>query len=472
MVGRHDGAGVRSLGAPARGRLVGESETRPPEPPTVRGAVVAGLVCLLPLFAQTFQYVVDVPPLYVLSKAWPILMAPLALLGATRVATPFKPLVLATIVWTWGVAPATSVIELGNSYVGAASTALKVLSLSFGFALPAVLMILKPTQEEVRRVILGLGIATFVIMTLLFLLAPASLYEQGILETKLFLRDENRGKRIYAPMFFGMMAIFFLNRSFWLRPRLWKAVGIAAAFLVLLLVYKQRTAIAAAMLCVLIGTVLSLPRGRLTAAALLIAIGAWPMLILIQSITADLQSGFGSSFSVRQMELIAALAFLNDEPLRWLTGVGSMTRAGDVSFADVVDADVFFLADLGWIGVVFEYGAIGAGLLLLLHLAVIWVCARAASARDPLPRALLDYSLYILASSAVYSVVFAPGELMTCLGLAWWFQRSKAGAVEPPQGKVLWTLARRTPLEGAGSRGVVLGRASIAPRREAPPGRA
>jgi hypothetical protein len=460
---------VTGLGAPARGRLVGEAETRSPETPTARGAVIAGLVCLLPMFAQSFQYVIDVPPLYILSKAWPVLVAPLALLGATRVSTPFKPLVLVTIVWTWAVAPATSVIQLGNSYVGAASTALKVLSLSFAFSLPAVLMILKPTQDEVRRVVLGLGIATFVIMTLLFLFAPASLYEQGILETKLFLRDDNRGKRVYAPMFFGMMAIFFLNRSFWLRPRIWKAASVAVAFLLLLLVYKQRTAIAAAMLCVLIGAVLSLPRGRLTVAALLVAVGAWPMLILVQSITADLQSGFGGSFSVRQMELIAALAFLNDEPLRWLTGVGSMTRAGDVSFADVVDADVFFLADLGWIGVVFEYGAIGAGLLLLLHLAVIWVCARVAAAKDPLPRALLDYSIYILASSAVYSVVFAPGELMTCLGLAWWFQRSKVDAPGAPSGQVLWRLTRRPGAETAG-RGVVLGRGPSAPRRAGSPG--
>jgi hypothetical protein len=463
---------VTGLGAPARGRLVGESaEARVADVSTVRGGIIAALVCLLPMFAQTFQYVVDAPPLYVLSKAWPILTAPLALLAVTRIATPFKPLVLATIAWTWGLAPAISIIELGNSYVGAASTTLKVLSLSFAFSLPAVLAIVKPTREELRRAVMGLSVATFVIMTLLFVLAPDSFYDQGILETKLFLKDEGRGKRIYAPMFFGMMSIFFLNRSFWLRPRVWKAAAGAVAFLLLILIYKQRTAIAAALLCVLIGAVLSLPRGRLTVAALLIAVGAWPMLILVQSISSDLHSGFGSSFSVRQMELIAALAFLNDEPLRWLTGVGSMTRAGDVSFADVVDADVFFLADLGWIGVVFEYGAIGAGLLMLLHLAVIWTCARvAAASRDPLPRALLDYSIFILASSAVYSVVFAPGELMTCLGLAWWFKRSRSDEDAAPPGKVLWDLARRSGTQASGSRGVMLGRRPSVRRPARSPG--
>lgn len=445
-------------GAPARGRLLGDADGgRFDATAGLRGGALALLACLLPLFAQTFQYVVDVPPLYALSKAWPLLTLPLAVLGAVRVAIPFKPLILVVLAWTLGVAPALSVIELGNSYVGAAATTLKVWSLTFALSLPVVLTLMRPSAEELRRVVIGLGVATFVLMTLLFLLAPDSAYSQGILETKLFIRDDQRGKRIYAPMFFGMMLLFILNRSFWLKPRIWKAAGILVGLLLLVFIYKQRTAIAAALVCLLLGVLFSLPRGRLTLAALLVAVSAWPAVILANSVAADLQAGFGGSFSVRQIELAAAVNFLNSEPGRWITGVGTVTRAGGASLAQVVDADVLFLADLGWLGVIFEYGVIGAVLLLLTHLAVIYVCARGAKQSDPLARALLDYSIFILVSSAVYSVVFAPGELMTCLGLSWWLQKLAADRAEATPGRVLWEVARR-PAPVDPSRGVMLGR--------------
>jgi hypothetical protein len=38
-------------------------------------------------------------------------------------------------------------------------------------------------------------------------------------------------------------------------------------------------------------------------------------------------------------------------------------------------------------------------------------------------RALLDYVIYILLTSTVYSVVFAPGELATCIALALYLSR-------------------------------------------------
>jgi hypothetical protein len=455
---------MTALAATSRGRLIGdEAAAAPLEAPTVRGGVIAALACALPMFAQCFQYVVDTPPLYLLSKLWPFLTLPLALLGAMRLATPYKPLILMVLAWTLGVAPAISIVELGNTFVGAGATTLKVWSLTFAFSLPVALVLLRPTEEELRRTLIGLGIATFAIMTLLYLFAPESAYDQGLLETKLFLKDAERGKRIYAPMFFGMMLVFLLNRSFWLRPKLWKAAGLVACFLLLVLVYKQRTAIAAAGVVILLGMILSLPRGRFTLTALLVAVGVWPTLILIQSIATDLHAGFGASLSIRQLELAAAVNFLNDEPIRWLFGVGSINRVGATTLADIVQTDVLYLADLGWLGVIFEYGAIGALLLLLTHLAVIHVCLKGAAHRDPLARALLDYSVFILLSSAVYSVVFAPGELMACLGLAWWLQRrasERAEAAAP--GQVLWSLARGpagAPAArlGATPRGAVLG---------------
>ena len=38
-----------------------------------------------------------------------------------------------------------------------------------------------------------------------------------------FLSDAERGRRINAPMMFGILALFLINRSFWRRPAIWKA---------------------------------------------------------------------------------------------------------------------------------------------------------------------------------------------------------------------------------------------------------
>lgn len=386
----------------------------------------------LPLFAQSFQYVVDLLPLYALSKIWPIVTLPLAVLGAARLPVPGKALLLVTYAWLYGVSPAISIVELGNTPLGALSTTIKVWPLLNVFGLAAFLVWMKPTPDTLRRAVIGLGLFTFITMVVLWMVVPFSAYQQGILETKLFLWDVERGKRIYAPMFFGMLTIFTLNRSMWLRPKPWKLLLMAACFLVLLTLYKQRTAIAAAGLTVLIGAILSLPKRRILVFVLLGAVGVMILPIMLQYVTDhELGASLGGSLSTRQTQLATAVSFLSDEPWRWIVGVGSITRATEMSLGDVVGSDYFFLADLGWLGVAFEYGLLGAGLLVLAHLLGIILAAPLASRPEPLGRALLDYVIYILLTSAVYSPVFAPGELAACMGLAYYLQRAPSKANTP-----------------------------------------
>ena len=272
---------------------------------------------------------------------------------------------------------------------------------------------------------MGLGAATFVVMALLWVVVPVSAYDDGVNQTKLFLSDAERGYRIYMPMFFGLLLIFALNRSFWMRPQLWKPLAIVACFGLLLLIFKQRTVIGGAVIVMVVGAALSLRRWR------------WPLLALLElgllaaapaiwsyAHSAGVAKSLGGSLTMRQMEIAKALAFLNAEPHRWLFGAGSATRVGEVSLAQIVGAQGFFLADLGWLGVIFEYGAIGVALLLLLHVAGLWITWRAARLGDPVARATFDYVLYILLVSPVLPVTFAPGELCTCMAMAFWYLRA------------------------------------------------
>lgn len=383
------------------------------------------ILFVLPMFAQCFQYMVDIMPLYLLSKAWPFLMLPLFAWALMSLDVPYKLLHIATLFWVLGVTPLIGILQIGNDMLAAFATTAKVWSLSFVFSGAAVLVLLHPPRDQLRRLIVGLGLGTYVVMGLLWIVVPVGLYGGSDLNTKLFFVDNERGYHIYMPMFFGVLYIFYLNRSFWMRPKLWKIAGIIAAFAMLLFIYKERTAIAAALLTIVLGAVFSLRRWRLTAFAVLGAAFCIGLLFVAQKLlsSAELHQSLGGSLAVRAVTVATAWDYLINDPVRWLFGVGATTRLGEITLATLFHNPMFFLADIGWLGVVFEYGVIGAILLLLLHLAGLRLAQGWAAPDDPLSQAFGDYILYLIIASAIYSPVFTPGELITVMAMSYYFGR-------------------------------------------------
>ncbi len=406
-----------SVLAHPRGRVLIPVQTRAPLD-LRRWWGLAALVGLLPLFGETFAYVVDLPPVYALAKAWPLLTLPLAVLGVATVKAPGMKLVLLALAWMVGVTPLVSMATLGDSLGGALSGTIKLWSLAGVLSLSAVLAWLKPEARTLEQSVHILGFTTFALMGLIFLLTPPEAYLKGIEETKIFLWDEDRGARLNLPMFFAVLWVFLLNRRFWARPSLLPPLLIGAAFVLMLLIYKQRTQIAGAAGIVILAPVIQWGRRRGGWFGILIglALVAAPFLIAVAG-SHDTAASLGGSLTERQREYSAGIGFLNDQPLRWLIGAGGATRAGEVDLASVVGTGYFFTSDIGWVGVVFEYGVVGAALMLALHLVALRTGWRAAEGGSPLAWALFDYCLYLLLTSPVLSVVFAPGELATCLAL-------------------------------------------------------
>lgn len=383
----------------------------------------------LPMFAQCFQYMVDIPALYLLSKAWPMLTAPLLVWAVLRLDMPFKLLFLATMVWIIGFTPVIGMVELGNEAGPAFLTTAKVWAYGFVFSVAGLLVLLRLPPDTLGRIILGLGLGTYTIMVVLWLMVPTDVYGAGDVNTKLFMYDLERGPHLYMPMFFGMLLVFFFNRSFWFQPRVWKAVAIITAFALQYVIYKERTAIAGGVLVVIIAGALSAGRWRIPALAMLGLVSTVAVLYLIGRVeqVTDVHSSLGGSLAVRQVSVATAWKYLSLEPSRWLLGVGATTRFGNVTLAQIFGNRMFFLADIGWLGVVFEYGVIGALLMLLVHLAGLRMATKWSRPDDPLSQALADYVLYLIIVSAVYSVVFTPGELTTALAISSYLARARSG---------------------------------------------
>jgi hypothetical protein len=352
-------------------------------------------------------------------------MLPIAGWALMRLDIPHKVLHIAVLCWLLAITPLMGILQLGNSLVDAMATSVKVWSFTYVFAVAGVLALLRSSHQMLRRAIIGLGVATFVIMSVLWVVVPESAYGGGDLNTKLFMIDAERGFRIYMPMYFGVMLMLYLNRSAWMRFAWWKPVGVLIALALMLTIYKQRAAIASAVLALVLGGVLSMKRWRVAGLAV-VGVGACAGVILFMARaqnSAELANSLGASLAVREVTVSTAWDYLSTNPERWILGVGGTTRLGDVTLGKLFNNPMFFLADIGWLGVLFEYGAVGVLMMLLVYATGLRSALGWVRPDDPLSQAFADYIVYLLASSMIYSAVFTPGELTTTMALSYHLSR-------------------------------------------------
>ena len=141
---------------PARGVVLGRTAGQDDlASASWRVLVVLGM---LPMFAQCFHYMVDIPPLYLLSKLWPFLMAPAAVWAMASLDIPARLIHLALLVWLLAATPLISIANLGNNFPDAMATTVKVWPFTYVFSLAAILAWARPERATLRAQILGLGI--------------------------------------------------------------------------------------------------------------------------------------------------------------------------------------------------------------------------------------------------------------------------------------------------------------------------
>lgn len=396
------------------------------EPAWIRNAGLV-LLAVLPLFGQLAHYLIDLGPLYYLSKAWPFLTLPLAFYAILALRTPIHVLYLLTLAYAIGVTPALSIAWLGNNFVDALGTTIKMWPLSYYFSVLACLALLRVPRAVVTKAVLRLGTATFAAMWVLWIVVPASFYASDATLSKLFMYEVERGYRIYMPMAFGLVALFYLAYRMAETPRLWMALAMAGGLISMVLIFKQRTAIAAAVLVMLLIFAGRLPLLARTFFIMAGIVGGLTVAILVVANLDRIAESLGASLTIRQNSVALATDYLLNSPLRWLFGVGATTRFGSVTLAQIFGSEHFYLADIGWLGVLFEYGLVGTTLIALLYFAALRLpIARQGDAADlAMAHALKAYILFLLITTAIYSAVYAPGELATMTALLLYMSRQQ-----------------------------------------------
>ncbi len=396
---------------------------------SLRWGHVAALLVLLPLFGQSFHYVKSLAPLWALSKAFPILSLPLAvfLFGGDRPVGARQ--ILISFVWLALVPTFIAISTFDQTFFVGLTAQVKLLPLLYFFSFLGLLRRLQPTPREIAVAVLVCAIATIVILVAIWAVAPQSWYAKDYVAGESpILSNDNRGNRIRMPMYFGLIGIFYCYRRFFdsRRPKwlLFAAIGFA---LVMGVVRTRSMVLGVVGVGVIVGFVAAGPRMRVALLAI-VPVGLLG-LFSVPYVASVFSTSPSSGFDTRYITTVKAIDFLGTDPLHWLFGVGTispMDPAGLMTYFN----HFFFLADITWVGVVFEYGLIGAALILAVPVRGWFLMRRARMlGDDPFLGALQDYLLYAVLISELYPMTLSPGELTLIMAVAiYLIERAGRGA--------------------------------------------
>lgn len=413
----------------------------------VRLKIMLCLLAVLPLFGETFHYIANLRPLWMLSKAFPVLSLPLVFALTSYPRFPMTRQILICFTWLVLSPSIASIFYFDEGFFTGVTAQVKLLPMLYFFSFLGLLVTLRPSLKEIRRSFLMLGLLTVGTLILLWAIVPNRWYNSHyVFGAAPFFSADNRGHRIRMQMFFPVVLLFYLYRRAFFEKSLVCLAGMAVTFAVTLLIVKARSMIIGITIVAMVNTIFwSRPLVRVA-----LALSA-PFGFVAMFSTGYLATTFNTSrdtgFDVRYVTAEKASNFLGDSPLRWIFGVGTLSPTSKDTLVAYFH-HFFFLADITWLGIVFEYGLIGALIFILFELrGMLFYAKLRTCVHDDFLDSLFDYLGYVLVISFFYPPTLAPGE--TAVILAIFAYTWRAGGFDRPAPAV-YDHGRRRRLEHAG----------------------
>jgi hypothetical protein len=383
----------------------------------VRARVMWCLLALLPLFGQTFHYLSALAPLWALSKAFPVLSLPAVLRLGGEQRFPMTRQILIGFAWLALVPSFAAVFYFHESFFTSITAQVKLLPMLYFFSFLAILLALRPTLGELQRSFLIAGAVVIGALIVLWVVVPSNWYQDSyVIGVAPFFTNDNRGHRIRMSMYFPLILLFFCYRRAFFERHAGYLAGALVAFAVTLWIVKTRAMVIGIMGVLVINTffwVRPLTRVGLLVCAPFALTSMFSAGYLATAFSTDAATGFDT----RRISMILATRFLGSEPVRWLFGVGTISSTSRDNLIDYFH-HFFFLADITWLGIVFEYGLIGALIILFFQLRGLFFYRRLrAKVEDDFLGALFDYLVYILLISFFYPPTLTPGETAVILAI-------------------------------------------------------
>lgn len=340
------------------------------------------LLCLLFLFTfQIFYYAIDVYPLYVLSK---ILLPISALFISYVLALGFflKGRIYPHFVFLSGVffflVPLSALmgyINFDQPFLKGVAAQLKLVPLFFYGLTISTFKKLHVTEKDFMysMVILGIiSLLSYYSIQLFFDMASWS-YD----ESRVVLYDPTRGYRLNLSVVFIVIFAFYLYRRF-LEERKWVLVlFLVPSMIYLVFFWKQRVELIGVMLTLLMISARSFTRRPAVIFTFVFVVGGtllfFPIIDYFQS------DALGYSAALRMDTIEVIIRVLSKNTASLFFGVGNLLRTEDLNFQSLYGPN-FWPADVGWLGIVFEYGIAGSLLLAYIYILLVrssyWYSAR------------------------------------------------------------------------------------------------
>ena len=382
-----------------------------------RPKILCCLLALLPLFGETFHYMSAVRPLWVLSKSFPILSLPLAFRLTSSAHFPMTRQVVLSFAWLVLSPSIAAIFYFHEGFFTGVTAQVKLLPMLYFFSFLALLLVLQPSMTEIRRGFIILGAVTVAVLIVLWAVIPSRWYSSTyVIGSAPLFSSDNRGHRIRMQMYFPIIFLFFCYRRGFFEKNLSCLAGAAITFAVTLLIVRTRAMVIGTTVVVLLNTIIwSRPMVRV--GLLLSAPFAFVAMFSTGYLATTFSTARNTGFDVRYTTAQKASAFLGDYPIRWIFGVGTLSPTSKDSLISYFH-HFFFLADITWLGIVFEYGLVGALIIILFELrGILFYVDLRARVEDDLLGGMFDYLVYILVISFFYPPTLAPGETATILAV-------------------------------------------------------
>ena len=390
--------------------------TVPREARVIRWRYVLVLLPLLPLFGESFHYVKSLPPLWALSKAFPLVSLPLAVFLFRGERPPVSRQLLLSLLWLILVPSFAAIFTFQQDFFTGLTAQVKLLPLLYFFSFLGLLRWLRPTSDEIAAGFLICAAITLALLVGLWVAAPQSWYSGTYIigDSPIFSVD-NRGDRIRMPMYFGIIGLCYcMRRSFGQGRMVWLLLS-AAGLAAVVGAVRMRAMVIGLVGIVALNVIRAGPRARV---ALLVTFPAFlALLFTVPYLRTAFATDASSGFDIRRITFTDAVEFLGTNPLRWIFGVGTISPLDPGGLITWFN-HFFFLADITWMGVVFEYGLVGALLILLIPVRGLLLYSNLRPSNDRVfLGSLQDFLIYAILISPFYPLTLAPGEVAIILAV-------------------------------------------------------
>jgi len=262
----------------------------------------------------------------------------------------------------------SSNVVFGQPIIYGITSQLKLNAIFYYFIALSFFIFLKPEIKELEKVFIYLGIITLVIYTLVNLfINPASVWTK---ESDIVIHD-SKGYRFRLKDVFIVIYLFYVFRNFLAGKQRLIMGSLVILILLYLIIYQEQRAEFLSIVIILTWRLITKTSvvvkvifiGIVSTILILLALFPGNFLNMINSVDT-------SSLETRSTTFGIAYKYISSGFTNALFGAGNLNALWKGGFSSLY-GDNFFLSDIGWAGVIFEFGIIGAVLCFITYIKVL-----------------------------------------------------------------------------------------------------